>query len=255
MRLARPAAKEEAMTRLGADPSLRPKRLYRTAKVVDGVLLLDGRPAKTRAGSPLSFACEAVMAELEREWAAQQALIDFAAMPMTRFAATTIDLGDADAEKWRGNLLSFLKSDLLCYRAEQPLALVERQNAAWDPLLDWASTRCGISLISGEGVSHIEQPVDAILAGERRFAAASAAELVGMKAAAEIAGSAVIAIALARGAFSPAALFDASRIDDAFQAERWGVDAAAAERTAQLRRDFLIAGRFLEFTRERAQGA
>jgi chaperone required for assembly of F1-ATPase len=253
--LAGSAAEEETMTRLGADPSLKAKRTYKTAMAVDGALLLDGRPAKTRAGSALAFASEAVMAEIEREWRAQQESIVFAAMPITRFAATVIDLGDADAEKWRQVLLSFLRSDLLCYRAERPPALVERQNAAWDPLLDWASIRCGISLISSDGVSHIEQPADAILAGERRFAAASAAELVGMKAAAEIAGSAVIAIALAQGAFAPAALFDASRVDDTFQAECWGADAEAAERTARLRREFLDAGRFLDLLREKPMRA
>jgi chaperone required for assembly of F1-ATPase len=76
-----------------------------------------------------------------------------------------------------------------------------------------------------------------------------------MKAAAEIAGSAVIAIALAQGAFAPAPLFDASRVDDAFQAERWGADAEAAERTARLRREFLDAGRFLDLLREKPMRA
>jgi len=255
VRLARLASKEKEMMRLAADPARRPKRFYKTATVVNGALHLDGRPAKTRAGSPLTFASRAVMAEIEREWTAQQTSIDFAAMPITRFVSTVIDLGDSEAGKWRRELLSFLKSDLVCYRAGAPPALVGRQNAAWNPLLDWASIRCGISLISRVGVSHIEQPADAILSGERRFAAASAAELIGMKAAAEIAGSAVIAIALAQGAFPAAALFDASRVDDAFQAERWGVDSEAAERAARLRRDFLDAGRFLDCLRKTPQAA
>jgi chaperone required for assembly of F1-ATPase len=45
----------------------------------------------------------------------------------------------------------------------------------------------------------------------------------------------VLAIALQRGWLTGEAAFDLSRLDEAWQEEKWGVDAEAAERTARLR--------------------
>lgn len=225
------------------------KRWYRGAAIDEGRLLLDGRPAKTKAGRPLAGGALALMDAIAGEWNAQGDTVDFSAMPMTRFSMTLIDLGPRDAPAWRAALVGFLKTDLLCYRAVEPALLAERQNAAWDPILDWASTRHGIALLSGKGVSFITQPEAAIAAGECAFGATAPAALLGMKAAAEIAGSAVIGLALHDGAFAPAALFNAARVDEAFQEERWGRDAEAAARADGLRRDFLDAARFLQFIR------
>jgi chaperone required for assembly of F1-ATPase len=233
------------MTRVGENPPRLPKRFYKEARGEAGAVLLDGRPAKTRAGNRLAPPGPLLLNAVVEEWNAQGAQIDFDAMPMTRFAMTVIDLGDRDAAAWRAVILSHLKSDLLCYRAAGPAMLVERQNAEWDPLLDWARQRRGVALASAAGVSFIEQPPEAIAAGERALARLSPARLLGVKTAAEIAGSAVIALALADGAFVPEALFEASRVDEMFQRDRWGEDAEAAAHETALRRDFLDAARFL----------
>ncbi len=233
------------MTRVGENPPRLPKRFYKEARGEAGAVLLDGRPAKTRAGAALAPPGRLLLQAVVDEWSAQGAQIDFATMPMTRFAMTVIDLGGRDAGAWRTVILSHLKSDLLCYRAAGPAMLVERQNAAWDPLLDWARRRRGVALVSAVGVSFIEQPPEAIAAGERALLNMSPAQLLGVKTAAEIAGSAVIALALADRAYAPATLFEASRVDEAFQRDRWGEDAQAAAGEAALRRDFLDAARFL----------
>lgn len=233
------------MTRVGENPLRLPKRFYETVTVESGALLLDGKPAKTKSRRSFTSPSPALMDAVAAEWADQREFIEFTRMPITRFAMTVVDLGDGDARKWRDILLSFLKSDLICYRANAPDALVEMQNSAWDPLLDWVATKYGIGLLSVEGVSFIEQPPAAIAAAERLLAEVSPASLLGMKTAAEISGSAVIALALAEAAFSPDALFRAARVDEAFQAERWGVDAEAQARAERLEADFLDACRFI----------
>lgn len=233
------------MTQVGADPVRLPKRFYGAATLEAGALLLDGKSAKTKRGRALSSAHPALMQAVAAEWNAQCEFVRFATMPMTRYAMTLIDLADTDAPKWRGILASLLSSDLLCYRAREPDELVARQRAAWDPLLVWAAKERGVSLRCGEGVAFIAQPAAAIRAGEAAFLAATAAALLGMKEAAEISGSAVIALALAQGRFDAETLFAAARVDEIWQAERWGVDDDAHEREAGLRRAFLEAVQFL----------
>lgn len=232
------------MTKIGDNPPALPKRFYKAASLADGsAVLLDGRPARTRAGLPLHASSRKVGAAIVDEWNAQGDAIDFASMPMTRFEMTVLDRGEADAALWRKAALAFLRADLVCYRASAPAELAARQSAAWDPLLDWAASD-GIALICGSGVSFVEQPRASLDAAEALVAGASAREALALKTAAEIAGSSVIALALGRGAFDPDRLFEASRVDETFQAEKWGRDAEAEARSRQLRRDFLNAARY-----------
>lgn len=238
----------EAMTTIGENPPRLPKRFYKSASVVksDGACLisLDGKIAKTRGGNPLSAVTSRLADAVAAEWNAQGDHIDFAGMPMTRFAMTVRDLGSSDAAKWRGAVMSFFRSDLVCYRAREPDALVRRQAAAWDPLLDWASLK-GLAMKTTSGVTFIEQPPPTLAAAGKMLDAMSSERLLGVKSAAEIAGSGVIALALDAKAFPAEALFEASRIDDLFQAERWGRDQEAFEREERLRLDFLNVSRFI----------
>lgn len=226
------------------------KRFYEEATIEGGALALDGKPARTKGGRAFAAPAPLLMEAVAEEWNAVGEKIDFAAMPMTRFAMTLVDLGESDAPKWRASILSFLKSDLVCYRAAAPAALRVRQADAWDPLLDWMASATGVRLRTGDGVAFIEQPAEALHAGDEAIAALSPAKLLGVKSAAEIAGSAVIAFALLQQAFEQERLFAASRVDEDFQNEQWGVDAEAQARARALRADFADAARFLTLVGE-----
>jgi len=243
--------KEQAVTSIGGNPASLPKKFYRTASLAasDGFhsILLDGKPARTRAGRALCAQSLALAEAIREEWSTQSDIIDGASMPMTRFQATVIDRGTDDIDAWRAAALAFLRSDLLCYRADAPPELASRQAAAFDPLLDWAAEH-GVALKTGGGVGFISQPATALAAGEALLRSGDAASILGVKSAAEISGSAVIALALWRGAFDPERLFDASQVDEVFQAEKWGHDAEAVARQRALRRDFLDAARYLSLT-------
>lgn len=231
------------MSRIGDNPPALPKRFYKHASLgADGAILLDGKPARTRARLALA-APAALAAAIADEWNAQIDVIDFLSMPMTRFQMTVIDRGKADADAWRETTLSFLRSDLLCYRAIAPVELVVRQCAEWDPLLRWAELG-GVALKRSSGVGFIEQPPSAIEAGASMLRTAPPPQLLAIKSAAEISGSAVIALALWRRAFEAQALFRASRVDEDFQAEKWGWDAEVEARARRLKTDFLDAARY-----------
>ncbi|MFN3959999.1 MAG: ATP12 family protein [Parvularculaceae bacterium] len=236
------------MTKAGENPPAAPKRFFKSAALAEEgnafVLTLDGRPARTRAGRPLSTPSHPLAAAIAAEWKAQGNWLLFPAMPMTRFRMTVIDRGDEDADLWRRGVLDFLASDLLCYRAEAPAALIERQARTWDPILAWAASE-GVALKTGAGVGFIAQPAESLAGGARLLEGATADMLIAIKSAAEITGSAVIALALWRRAFEDHALFDAARTDERFQAEKWGFDAEAEARARRLKADFLDAARYL----------
>jgi chaperone required for assembly of F1-ATPase len=68
--------------------------------------------------------------------------------------------------------------------------------------------------------------------------------LTGLAFGAALFGSAVLAIAVQRGWLPGEAAFDLSRLDEAWQEEKWGVDAEAAERTLRLRGEAVLLDRW-----------
>jgi chaperone required for assembly of F1-ATPase len=62
-------------------------------------------------------------------------------------------------------------------------------------------------------------------------------------------GSLVLALAVVEGELDAAQAFDLSRLDETFQAERWGIDAEAKARSDGLRQEVLAAARLLELLR------
>jgi len=224
------------------------KRFWKRAEVVaEGggwSIQLDGRPVRTPARAALMVPREALANTIAGEWNAQGEEIDPQTMPMTGFANATIDrvlpaLGD-----FRGQVAAYAESDLLCYRAETPDPLVERQAGAWDPLLDWARGRFGIQFVVTRGVLPVDQPALALAALRGAVEALDSWTLAGAATLTQIGGSLIGTLALLHEAVEAEALFDAVTVDEQWQAERWGEDAEAAERLAGRRTDFLAAARY-----------
>ena len=242
------------MAQLGANPPSGPSRFFKEARLEEGAdgfaVLLDGRPAKTRRGLPLAAPSRALGEAVSAEWNAAGERLDLAAMPLTKALMTAIDLAEEDRESWRAVVLSFLRSDLVCYRATSPEKLMLRQRDGWDPLLGWIAAAHGVELKVAAGVTFIDQPAPALARAGALLDEANVLELLGVKAAAEISGSAVIALALWRGELTADALFALSQIDEDFQREAWGEDEEAAARTQRLHREFLDVARLMRLARQ-----
>ncbi|WP_425408826.1 ATP12 family chaperone protein [Hyphococcus sp.] len=213
-------------------------------------LMLDGRNARTKAKNPLSAPTESLGAALADEWAAQEKIIDQNAMPLTGILSTAIDGGEEAGEMWRNEILEYLNSDLVCYRAETPAALVDRQAAAWDPYLDFLRDDLGAALISTSGIVAVAQPGIAAEAVRNALLGAAPETLFALRLATAITGSAAMALALWRGAYPADDVFEASRVDERFQEERWGADEEAKAREARMRDEFISIGRFFSLMRD-----
>jgi len=239
-----PTAKEH-------DALNRPKRFWKEASVgpredAGFPVLLDGRRAKTPAGAALVLPTEPLARLVAREWADSGEYVVYAAMPATRLAFTTIDRIGGARDAVAGEVAKYAGSDLLCYFAEEPSELYEREAAAWGPLLDWAEADLGLRFVRAAGIVHQSQPAETV---ERVKALALELDdfrLAGLSWAAGLFGSAVLAFALARGRLGGGEAFDLSRLDETFQNELWGVDEEAAERAAALRTEAELLERWFE---------
>ena len=134
------------------------KRFYKEAGIVEGEIRLDDRPVRTPARRPLAVPSGLLAQAIADEWTAQGERIDPATMPLTGLANAAIDRVAPDREAFARGLAAYGESDLLCYRAEAPPPLVEREAALWDPILAWARRRYDVDFSLAGGVVHRPQP-------------------------------------------------------------------------------------------------
>lgn len=225
------------------------KRFYKSAapaRIDAGHQIhLDGRPVNTPAKARLVVPNAALAAALAEEWNAQAETVDPDAMPLTQLANTTIDRVSHQRDAVRSGLLAYAETDLLCYRAEQPAALVERQNAVWQPLLDWAALEFDAPLTVTQGVLPARQPQASLDALAGTIAGCDDFHLAALSHAAALQGSVVLALALWKARITAAEAFDAAHLDDLYQQEVWGADSEATARLDRLRADLAATDRFL----------
>ena len=215
------------------------RRFYKAvdvAKMEGGFAVrLDGRTPKSPAGRPLVLPTQALADLVAADWAAQGENILPDTMLATRLAWAAIGLGEGGGRAAAiERLTSFAGSDLLCYFADGPPTLVERQERQWGPLVTWAERELGAGFNRTQGIVHRPQP-DATLAAVRAVAEAEDDfALAGLAAAAALLGSAILALALRRGQLTADAAFVLSRLDESFQEGTWGVDAEAEKRAVEM---------------------
>jgi chaperone required for assembly of F1-ATPase len=197
----------------------RPKRFYRTV-TVDGAapafrVLLDGRPIRTPAKRELAVPSKALAEAVAAEWEAQGERIDPASMPLTRLVNSAIDGVTGREAEVRADIAKYGASDLLCYRAEGPAELVRRQAEA------------------------------AAAAMQRALAEPDAFSLAAHHVMTTLTGSALLALAHARGRLSAEQAWSAAHVDEGWQTSQWGEDAEAKARRDRRWAEMQAASRLL----------
>lgn len=229
-----------------AKAAMRPiglKRFYAQASVgeADGgfALLLDGRRARTPAKNPILSPSRALAEAMAAEWAGQGETIDPAAMPLTRLVNSALDGVAAALEATRAEIARYAESDLLCYRAEAPEALVEAEASAFDPILAWARETLGAHFVVAEGIVHRRQPqaaLDAVRACLETIDQPIA--LAGLHVMTTLTGSVLLALAVAKRRLAEQDAWRIAHVGEDFQISQWGEDAEASARRQSRWRDF-----------------
>jgi chaperone required for assembly of F1-ATPase len=228
-------------------------RFYREVSVdtVDGRhrVLLDGKPMKTPGGATLALSSIALAQAIADEWRAQEATIRPQTMMLTKLANTAIDRVAPNPTGAHEQLLTIARSDVVCYRADTPQELIERQARTWDPLIAWTRERFGASLRAANALAFIEQDQAALDELDRALSKHDAFVLAALYAAAALLGSLVIALALSEGKLDPEQAYATANLDKIFQAERWGWDPQETAKADVERAELNQISRFLELLR------
>jgi len=221
------------------EPGDKPKRFYSAVSVsqMNGgfTVLLDARTLRGPKGGVTLLPSLALAEMVAGEWAGQGETLDLAAMHVTRLANTAIETIPTARDATAQQIADYAGSDLLCYFAEAPAGLLERQQRLWGPVLARAEAELDLRFVRAAGIVHQAQPPETLARVKALALDLDDFGLTGLAFGTPLFGSAVLALAVQRGWFSGEEAYELSRLDEAWQQEQWGIDDEAAERTARHR--------------------
>ncbi len=248
---------------------------------------LDGKPIKTPAKKVMIAPTQQLAEAIVAEWEAQDESIDPEVMPLTRLLNITLDRVEHDRAALLVEVNAYAETDLLYYRAPaEPLpsgeggaprsgegagiavaslhhaltprdarpspvgrGLAERQAATFTPILEWFALQHNLEFAVTDGILPIAQPPASLQKIAALFAAANAAELGALAMLVPMLGSALLAIAVWQGRVSVETALSAARLDENFQAEKWGMDVDTQKNWDAKCRDIRAAALFMALVR------
>lgn len=234
------------------------KRVWQAARAepdADGFrIMLDQRPLHLPGGAVLRLRSELLAQAVAAEWqAAGGGVVGGVFGPdtlaMTRLAGTQQVRVAPNRAAVVATLLGYAAGDLLCYRASHPQGLVARQQADWQPWLDWCADRHGARLAVTRGVMPVAQAPDAVAALAAALDAEDDSSLTALGVLVPALGSLVLGLAVVDGALEADAAAELALLDESHQQETWGEDQEAATLRSALLREVGEAARFLALAR------
>ncbi len=224
-----------------------PKRFYKTVTVAeDGAqftVRLDGRVIRTPAKNMLAVTSQSLAEAIAGEWSAQGDRIDAAAMPITRLVNSALDGVAPQRAAVAEDITRYAGSDLLCYRADGPQGLIDRQRLSWDPVLAWAEDRYGLRFVLAEGVMHVKQPPETLVAVRKLLDPVSNLALAALHTMTGLTGSALLALAVLDRHIDVETAWTAAHVDEDWNIDQWGEDLEAHRVRESKWRDMAAAGK------------
>ncbi|XP_054851490.1 ATP synthase mitochondrial F1 complex assembly factor 2 [Eublepharis macularius] len=133
------------------------KRFYQNVSICQGEggfeINLDHRKLKTPQGTLFTVPNKTLALAVATEWDSQQDTIKFFTMHLTTLCNTALDNpSQRSKEQLIRAAVKFLETDTICYRMEEPPALVELQKNEWDPVVVWAEKRYDVVIGSSTSI-------------------------------------------------------------------------------------------------------
>jgi len=209
-------------------------------------ILLNG---KAKALTPLRktlFLPRKELAEaVAQEWRAQTGKINKEKLKLTQIACVAVDLVADKRDEVYTDILVYADTDLVCYRAGNIPALYSEQEKLLNPIVAWAKDKFHIELNITDGVMPIAQPAEnnALLRGA--IAAYDDYKCALLATVTKSLGSVILALAFCEKRINAEEAFILSHLEEAYENEKWGVDAEKEAKMQKMNDELLVAAHFL----------
>ncbi len=138
------------------------KRFYKTVtlgpKSDQGFqLFLDDKPVRTPAKQIFFIPDQTSANVIAKEWESQGEEIIPASMPVSQMTMTLIDRVVPHRAALEEEILNYIDTDLICYRADEPEQYKKAQEEKWNPFVGWFKQKFDLELQTTSGLAPLTQ--------------------------------------------------------------------------------------------------
>ena len=209
------------------------KRFYKNVGIGEHenqwCVLLDDKPIKTPHGTVIVAPTQPLAEAMKAEWDSQDETIDMRNMPMTRLNGGAVSIDEEERQRMVDDICGYAETDLLCYWAEEQ-ELQARQQAEWEPVLQWVQSRYGVTFERCVGIMPVQQPQASLDEIAKQISALDNYQLVAAAQMVPALGSVLLVLAVLEGHISVDEAISISQLDERYQVEKWGEDEEATQR-------------------------
>ena len=197
-------------------------------------IFLDNKILRTPLKKKLTIPNEKIAEEIYKEWNQDTNILDTDAMIFYGIISTSIDKIINNRISYINDILSFIDTDLICYRAEEPNDLVQWQSKNWDPILLKIEKYINNKVDVFKGIMPSKQKKGIKLKIIKFLTKFSDLEIIVLHRITNITGSVFLSLCILNNDLIKEKAFELSYLDELWQAENWGYEEEASNIREQI---------------------
>ena len=192
-------------------------------------ILLDNNILRTPLKNELKIPNAKIADEIYKEWNQETKFLNTDKMVFYGIISTSIDKIYGNRKLYIDDLLEFIDTDLICYRAEKPNDLVKWQKKNWDPIISEVEIYINNKINIFKGIMPLKQDKKIRLKIATLLTKFSDLEIATLHRITNITGSIFLTLYVLKNDKIKENVFELSYLDELWQAKNWGYEEEASK--------------------------
>jgi len=185
-------------------------------------LLLDNNKLTTPMKKELVLPSEILVNEVLREWDQNSDNINIDDLVFYGVLSTAIDKVNLEKDAYVNDIIDFIDTDLICYRAESPNDLIALQNKSWNPILLLIEKYIDVKIKVFKGVMPSNQDQKVHTEIKKLISNLSDVQISVLHRITNLIGSIFLSLCILKKDLLKEDAFECSFLDELWQAKNWG---------------------------------
>jgi len=198
-------------------------------------ILLDNKKLKTPQKNELILSNHLMAKEVLREWDQRSDIINTDDLVFYGLLSTAIDRVSEEKNSYINDIINFIDTDLICYRADNPIDLVSFQNKQWDPIISLIEKYINTKVSVFKGVMPSQQSSKVHHRFKNLIVELSDVQISVLHRITNLVGSVFLSLCILKKDLTNKQAFELSFLDELWQAENWGYEEDASEKRKKIR--------------------
>ena len=198
-------------------------------------LLLDNKKLTTPMKKELVLPSEILVNEVLREWDQNSDNINIDDLVFYGVLSTAIDKVIIEKDAYVNDIIDFINTDLICYRAESPNDLIALQNKSWNPILLLIEKYIDVKIKVFKGIMPSNQDQKVHTEIKKLISNLSDVQISVLHRITNLIGSIFLSLCILKKDLLKEDAFECSFLDELWQAKNWGHEEDASIKRNKIR--------------------